>query len=108
MTRSCWRIIVLSGVFLAPLPGGWNDSSTGIDLNKLQHFPLTKIRSGWLRRGSRSTFDGITATAASGDEQEVQLRGAGKSGKRWEAHIFGLDEVWRADLDGNGTQDYVF
>jgi hypothetical protein len=37
----------------------------------------------------------------------VQLRGTGKSGKRWEAHIFGLDEVWRADLDGNGTQDYI-
>jgi hypothetical protein len=36
------------------------------------------------------------------------LRGAGKSGKQWEAHIFGIDEVWRGDLDGNGTQDYVF
>ena len=36
------------------------------------------------------------------------MRGVGKSGKRWEAHIFDLDEVWRADLDGNGTQDYVF
>jgi hypothetical protein len=37
----------------------------------------------------------------------VQLRGTGNLGKRWEVHISGLDEVWRADLDGNGTQDYV-
>lgn len=36
------------------------------------------------------------------------MRGVGKSGKRWEAHLCCLDEVWRADLDGNGTQDYVF
>jgi len=85
----------------------WNDTSTGIDLNKLPHFPLTKIRSGWLKDGSRVTFDGISATASSGDEQEVRLSGVGKSGKRWEARIFGLDEVWRADLDDNGTQDLV-
>jgi hypothetical protein len=50
----------------------------------------------------------MTASAASGDEHEVLLRGVGKSGKQWEAHLFGLDEVWRADLDGNGTQDYIF
>src|SRR5450432_2095240 len=39
---------------------------------------------------------------------EVELRGVGKSGKRWEAHMCCLDEVYRADLDGNGTQDYIF
>jgi hypothetical protein len=33
---------------------------------------------------------------------------AGKSGKRWEAHFRSMDEVWRGDLDGNGTPDYVF
>ena len=29
--------------------GNLNDTSTGIDLDKLPHFPLTKIRSGWLK-----------------------------------------------------------
>jgi hypothetical protein len=36
------------------------------------------------------------------------LRGSGVYGKRWEAHIYELEEVWRGDLDGNGIQDYVF
>ena len=52
-------------------------------------------------------FDAISATAGNRDAREARLRGVGKSGKQWEAHIFGLDEVWRADMDGNGTQDYV-
>jgi hypothetical protein len=87
--------------------GNWNDTSTGIDVNKLPPFPLTRIRSGWLKEGSHVMFDAISATAGNRDAREVRLRGVGKSGKQWEAHIFGLDEVWRADLDGNGTQDYV-
>ena len=95
-------------VFLSAVSGNWNDTSTGIDLDKLRQFPLSKIRSGWLKNGSRVTFDGITATAGSADVREVRLRGVGKSGKRWEAHVAGLDEVWRADLDGNGTQGFVF
>lgn len=95
-------------ILLTAVWGNWGDTSTGIDLNKLQQFPLSQIRSGWLNDGARVTFDGITATAGSGDAREVELHGVGKSGKRWEAHIFDLDEVWRADLDGNGTQDYVF
>jgi hypothetical protein len=107
MLRPCWHAFLLGGIFLGAVSGNWNDTSTGIDLDKLQQFPLTKIRSGWLKEGSRVVFDAISATAANGDEREVQLRGSGKSGKRWEAHIFGLDEVWRADLDGNGTPDYV-
>jgi hypothetical protein len=61
-----------------------------------------------LKPGSRVEFDGIVATAAGGGAQEVRLRGVGKSGKPWESRMFGLDEVWRADIDGNGTQDYVF
>ncbi len=81
-----------------------NDTSTGIDLDKLPHFPLTKIRSGRMKSGTRLTFDSMSAVAS---ERDVRLSGAGKSGKRWEVHIFGLDEVWRGDLDGNGTQDYV-
>lgn len=108
MPRSRWHAILLGAIFLAAVSGNWNDTLTGIDLDKLRHFTLTKIRSGWLKDGSRVTFDAISATAGNGDRREVQLRGTGKSGKRWEAHIFGLDEVWRADLDGNGTQDYVF
>ena len=104
----CWRFILLGGIFLGAVSGNWNDTATGIDLNKLPHFPLTKIRSGWLKDGSRVKFDAISAIATSGGERDVQLRGVGKSGKRWEAHLLSLDEVWRADLDGNGTQDYVF
>jgi hypothetical protein len=95
-------------VLLTAVVGNWNDTSTGIDLDKLRQLPLSKIRSGRLKDGSRVTFDGITATSESADAREVELRGVGKSGKRWEAHVSGLDEVWRADLDGNGTQDYVF
>lgn len=101
------RALVLVAISLGVAFANWNDTSTGIDLNNLPHFPLTKIRSGWLKKGSRATFEGISATAANSDEQEVRLRGVGKSGKPWEARIFGLDEVWRADLDNNGTQDFV-
>jgi hypothetical protein len=99
------RAIVLLSVSLGIASANWNDTSTGIDLDRLPHFPLTKVRSGWLKAGRRATFDGINAIAA---EEEVRLRGVGKSGKRWEVHTFGIDEVWRGDLDGNGTQDYVF
>src|SRR6266403_1531914 len=108
MLRHCWRSMLIVAVLLTTVLGNWGDTSTGIDLDKLRQFPLSKIRSGRLKDGSRVTFDGITATVESGDAREVVLRGVGKSGKRWEAHIFDLDEVWRADLDGNGTQDYVF
>lgn len=108
MCLSRWSAILLGGIFLGPILGNWNDTSTGVDLDRLPHLPLTRIRSGWLKDGSRVKFDAISATAANGDEREVQLRGVGKSGKRWEAHLCCLDEVWRGDLDGNGTQDYVF
>ena len=93
-------------LFLAAASANWNDTSTGIALRKLPQFPLKKIRSGFLQAGSRVMFDGITAVATS-DPREVRLSGIGKRGKRWEAHMFGLDEVWRGDLDGNGTQDYA-
>jgi hypothetical protein len=85
----------------------WNDTPTGIDLNSLPQFHLLRIRSGVLKNGGRSSFDGISAVAAL---DHVRLRGRSKSGKAWEAQMcpFCLDEVWRADLDGNGTQDYVF
>jgi hypothetical protein len=98
------RAIFLVAISLGVASANWNDTSTGIDLDKLHPFPLTKLRSGWLKAGSRVTFDGISAIATDG---EVRLSGVGKSGKRWEAHISSVDEVWRGDLDGNGTQDYV-
>jgi hypothetical protein len=101
------RAVVVLAVCVTAVLGNWSDTSTGIDLDKLRQFPLSKVRSGRLKDGATVTFDAITATAASG-VREVRLRGMGRSGKTWEAHIFDLDEVWRADLDGNGTQDYVF
>ena len=107
MTRHWLPTVLAIAVSLTAVFGNWSDTSTGIDLDKLRQFPLSKVRSGWLKDGSSVTFDGINATAPR-DVREVRLRGAGKSGKKWEAHIFGLDEVWRADLDANGTQDYVF
>jgi len=106
MPRPFWCAICIAAAFLGTISANWNDTSTGIDLNKLQPFPLNKIRSGWLKDGERTAFDGIAATAASG-EGDVRLKGAGVSGKRWEVHLSSLDEVWRGDLDGNGTQDYV-
>lgn len=90
----------------AALWANWNDTSPGIDLDKLPRFPMTLVRSGWLEQGSPATFDGITAVQ---DDQrrEVKLSGKGNSGKQWEVRLHGLYEVWKADLDGNGTTDYA-
>jgi len=107
MRRHWWRAILVGAVFLSGVLGNWNDTSTGIDLDKLRQFTLSRIRSGELKDGSRVAFDGMTAVTG-GKVREVVLRGVGKLGKRWEAHFCCLDEVWRADLDGNGTQDYIF
>jgi len=104
---ACGRGVILACVLFCVASGEWTDTSTGIDLDKLPRFPLVKLRSGFFSPGSRAAFDGIRASAPAAPEQEVRLRGAGKSGKKWEAHLFGLDEVWRGDLDANGTQDYV-
>lgn len=103
-----WRVSLLLAIFFTAALGNWNDTSTGIDLDKLRHFPVSKIRSGLITNSSRVTFAGITATASSVDGRDVRLQGKGKWGKRWEVHISNLDEVWRADLDANGTLDYVF
>jgi hypothetical protein len=109
MLRVFWLGIVFFAYLSSIVLGNWNDTSTGIDLDRLRHFPLVKIRAGrFLDQGSQTTFDGITATAGGPYVPEVRLTGAGKSGKQWEAYVDNLDEVWRADLDGNGTQDYVF
>src|SRR5260370_41242599 len=101
MCRQYRRTILAVMVLLAGGLANWNDTSTGIDLDKLPHFRLSKIRSGRLHDGSRATFDGITATA-SANPREVRLRGVSKSEKRCETHIFGLHEVWLADVDCNG------
>src|ERR1017187_3024237 len=103
----CWRLILVGIACMVGALANWNDTSTGIDFEKLPHFPLIKIWSGSLKAGSLATFDGITA-AAYGSPREVRLHSVGKSGKAWEVHMRCLEEVWRADLDGNGTQDYIF
>jgi hypothetical protein len=84
----------------------WNDTSIGIDLNRLDPFPLIKIRSGFLKDGQKASFDGLVATSHA---MEVILEGKAKSGKLWSVHFASaaFDSVYRADLDGNGTQDYV-
>ncbi len=109
MSRVAGRAIVLFGVVFGTVVAGWNDSSTGIDLNALPHFPLVKLRSGLFLHGTETTFDQIHATSVeSANERAIVLRGSGVYGKRWEVHLSKLDEVWRGDLDGNGTQDYLF
>lgn len=101
-----WSFLIAAVALLTVAEANWNDTSTGIDLDQLPKFHLTKIRAGWLKDGSRATFDGIRATAGE-SSRSVVLSAVAKTGKRWEMHLFGLDEVWRGDLDGNGTQDYV-
>lgn len=91
----------------------WNDTSTGIDLAQLPAFPLTKIRSGALEAGVQLRFDGLTARMAGPIDgpavDEAVLEGKAKSGKPWSVHFASVafDQVYRGDLDGNGTQDYV-
>src|SRR5262249_28331921 len=58
-------------------------------------------------RGESAAFAGIRATGGYPYAHEGRLSGAGKSGRKWEARLADLDEVWQGDLDGNGTQDYV-
>src|SRR5579883_1596254 len=65
MLRTWSRAALFVALCLGLAPANWNDTSTGIDLNKLPHFPLTKIRSGWLKDGARTKFDGITVPSAS-------------------------------------------
>jgi hypothetical protein len=103
----CWRVILFVSLCASAVVANWNDTSTGIDLNKLRPFLLTKIRSGWLKEGSRVSFDGISATDGGAYDRQVRLRATSKSGKPWEVHMCCLDEIWRGDLDGNGTLDYV-
>jgi len=108
MTAGFWRSILAGSVLLTGARADWNDTSTGVDLDRLRHPPLVKILSGGLNGKTSATFDGISARAISEGSREVRLRGTGKSGKPWEVRMCCLDEVWRADLDGNGTQDYIF
>ncbi len=93
--------MVAAAVFLAIGRANWDDTSPGIDLDKLPRFPMTKMRSGILPEGERVAFDGITAEAAMG---RVRLRG-----RAWDAEMCWscFNDVWRADLDGNGTQDFA-
>jgi hypothetical protein len=95
------------GLLLAALVlANWNDTSRGIDLSQLRSFPLARVRAGLLRDGETRSFGGLVATDHGG---EVQLRGAAGSGKPWIAHFgeVAFDQVYRADVDGNGTEDYV-
>ncbi len=91
--------------------GQLEDTSTGIDLKSLPAFPLTKVRSGLLKDREQVRFDGMTAKMAgtTGLTGEVVLRGASKSSKTWAVNVSWttFDAVYRGDLDGNGTQDYV-
>jgi hypothetical protein len=104
----------ISGVLIAATAwANWNDTSAGIDLASLPAFPLAKVRSGLLKDNAPVRFDGLMARMVGRDNgpvpSEVILQGTAKSGKRRVAHFgwLAFDEVYRGDLDGNGTQDYV-
>jgi hypothetical protein len=103
--RLVWRY-TLTLLSAALVLANWNDTSRGIDLNKLRPFPLTRVRAGRLRDGETKSFGGLVATSHGG---EVLLRGAAKSGKRWSARFgeVAFDQVYTADVDGNGIGDYV-
>ena len=96
----------LIGIFCVGAGAGTGDTSTGIDLAKLGHPFLTKIRAGALHSGDQASFDEVTVTATA---SETILGGKGKSGRAWTVHMCAscFGEVWRADLDGNGTLDYA-
>ena len=98
------KTILLAALFVQAAIANWDDTPTGIDLDKLPRFPLTKLRSTRVEPGGRARFDGIEVAS---ETREFTLRGASKSGVKWTAHLCCLEEVWRGDLDGNGTQDYV-
>jgi hypothetical protein len=101
------RAIIVANIVLAFAFCNWNDTSTGIDLNKLPQFPLSLIAKRILTKFGRTNFSGITVADT---PEEVRVSGRAKSGKAWEAHLCSTcdEEVWRGDLDGNGTQDYIF
>jgi hypothetical protein len=100
-------LVVLS---IACARAGWNDTSTGIDLNRLRHPKIVRLRTGTVAPGKRVVFDGIELTMNHEVWPEAILRGRGKSGKPWTVTMCGacVNEIWRADLDGNGRLDYVF
>jgi hypothetical protein len=90
----------------SPAPANWNDTPTGLDLGKLPHFALPKIRTVGLRERERFRFDGISVEHR---DAEVILRGKVKSGTVWSVRMFegSLVDIYRGDLDRNGTDDYV-
>jgi hypothetical protein len=50
----------MTAILLTPsLWANWNDTATGIDLNKLPHPVLTRVYTGPLQPGHRATIDGI-------------------------------------------------
>ena len=89
------RCLILLGLAVVAV-AAVDDTPAGIDLKKLAHPALTKVRPG-------AVFDVAVSP------HEVILSGKGKSGKTWTVHLCGtcFEEVWRGDLDGNGTDDYA-
>ncbi len=89
----------------------WSDTSAGIEITQLPAFPLTKVRSGLLQNAEDVHFDGLVARmiGPTGAIGEVSLEGAAKAGKRWAVRFswISFNEVYRGDLDGNRTQDYI-
>jgi hypothetical protein len=98
------RAIIVANIVLAFAFCNWNDTATGIDLNKLPRFPLSLIAKRILTKFGRTNFSGITVADT---PEEVRVSGRAKSGKAWEVHLCSTcdEEVWRGDLDGNGTPD---
>jgi len=86
------------------LVANWDDTTLGLDVTKLRQFPLERV----LRSERDGSFDGIRVDVRQDAPWgEVRLSKT-FLGRSWSVELFYLREIWKADLDGNGTKDYVF
>jgi len=82
----------------------WNDTPLGLDVTKLRQFPLERVP----RSERDGSVDGIQVKAHKDSAWGEVLLQKSTPKASWSLDLFGLREVWKADLDGNGTKDYVF
>ena len=101
-----WRLALLSVGLSGIILGSWADTPRGIDLTKLRHFPLEKVRAADIEHEETFTFDGITATDLR-ETNEVRLSGRGTTGRAWVVYLRYISHIWKGDLDGNGQTDFV-
>lgn len=95
------RALTLALLFGHAARTDWEETSIGFDLDKLPRFPLKKV-------SAESLATIAPAQGMAPFSHQVELRGAGKDGKRWKVFMNSPRDAWRGDLDGNGADDFVF